>query len=80
MIGLIATYVLKNLKEPVKRELLRTGIILTFEGLGVLIRYFALNVWGKSFIGGWWGGRERSLGNIGEGVMFNNSIRTQLLD
>jgi len=30
--------------------ILRIGIILTFEGLGVLIRYFVWSVWGKSFI------------------------------
>jgi hypothetical protein len=30
MIGLVVIYVLKNLKGPVKKALLKTGIILVF--------------------------------------------------
>ena len=54
-------------------ELLRIGIILGFEGLGVVIRYCVWSVLGRSFIGGWWIGRGRSLGSIGGGGMFNYS-------
>ena len=52
---------------------LRTGIILVFEGLGVVIRYCVWSVLGKSFMGEWWDGRGRSGGSIGGGGMFNYS-------
>ena len=51
---------------------LRTGIILVFEGLGVVIRYCVWSVLGKSFMGEWWDGRGRSGGSIGGGGMFKD--------
>jgi len=45
-------------------ELLRTGTILVFEELEVIIRYCAWNVLGKSFIREWWIGRGKSLGSM----------------
>ena len=67
MIGLVAICVLKSWKELVKKGWLRIGIILTFEGWAVVIRYFAWNAWERSFIRGWQIGRGRNGGSIGGG-------------
>jgi hypothetical protein len=69
MIGLVVICVISNWNQPVKKELLRIGIILGFEGLGVVIRYCVWSVWGRSFMGGWARGRGRNLGSMWGGGM-----------
>jgi len=53
MTELIVIYAVKNYKEPVKKEWLKTEITLTFEGLEAIIRYYVWSVLGGSFMGGW---------------------------
>ena len=71
MIGLVVIYVVKNWKERGRLGKLRIGIIQGFEGLGVVIRYCAWGVLGKSFMGGWVGGRGKCGGSIWGGGISN---------
>ena len=53
--------------------LLKTETTLTFEGLGVAIRYCVWSVLGRSFIIGWVMGRRRLGGSIWGGGMNKKS-------
>ena len=74
MTELVVICVVRNWKERGRLERSRIGIILGFEGLGVIIRYFALNVLGKSFIREWLIGRGKSGGSIWGGGISNTYL------
>ena len=59
----------KELKGAGKHGVIKNRNNPGFEELVLLIRYFVLNVWGRSFMGEWWTDRGRSLGSIGGGSM-----------
>ena len=62
--------VVKNRKEPVKKEWLRIGTTRAFGGLRVSGKYCAWSAWGKSFMGGWVKGKRKCGESMRGGGMF----------